>query len=247
LARTGLTADSLTTAETTLLAELDWWIDRHGDAGVPQAATSRVVAGAPYRLGRQVNNARQRHAHGQLAQTMVEQLQRRPGWRWNANPELRATQWDLKYEQLAAHLAQHDSLSELSTAVYQWLMRQRERLEQLEPDQQRRLLGLPAALERRDTRVHDFVAGARAWLAEHPEHDLGALRYASTARLPGHPEPYPLGRRATYYRRRYAGLEGTHPLPPDEVQLIAALPGWTWPLQDSFRRRSAPEQPSRPA
>lgn len=231
LHRAGINPTTLTTTETTFLDELDWWVTRHGDAIVPQRATTRDVAGRPYRLGKRVSEARIAHRRATLSEALTRELPQRPGWTWHGQ----AAKWDLQCAALAEHVAHHHRLPPADSAVYKWLMRQRAKLDTLPPEHARRLAGIPGALVRRDTRVPAFVHAAQTWLAADETRTMAALPYTETIDLDG--EAFPLGRRATYYRRRRAGLEGTHPLGNDETALIERLPGWDWTLRDRYRGR----------
>jgi hypothetical protein len=232
----GITERTPTTTEAVFLGELDWWVARHGDALVPQMATTpRIVRGRPYWLGKRVSEARIAHGRGVLSPALEHELPRRAGWAWRT---LEA-RWDASWGSHAAALEQHvaagGTISTLPSATYKWLMRQRARLNQLPADRIQRLQAVPGALVSRDTRVPDFVDAARTWLAQTPNRTMAALRYADTVSVDD--KHVPLGRRATYYRRRFHGLEGTHPLTPAEVTAIEALPGWTWKLQEQHRGR----------
>lgn len=238
LAAIGIDADSLTSAETTLLAELDWWTARHGHARVPQMATSRVVAGRPYWLGKRVSEARIAHRRGTLNAALTRELADRPGWTWHAQQSRHEALWKAKYQRLERHVARHGSLAGLDRVdrpTYRWLQRQRVRHPALSPDRAQRLARIPGALTGRDARVEVFVQAARAWLTADArgERDMSQLRYADTVELDG--ATIPLGRRATYYRRRYHGLEGTHGLTDEETAQIGSLPGWSWQLRERYR------------
>lgn len=229
----GLTAGSLTSSEDRMLRELDRWVTRHGDARVPQAATSRTVDGRPYLLGRRVADARYDYQRGTLAPVMVEALQRRPGWVWRVMEQRQDAMWETQYAALQAHVRTAGSLDGLAAGVYKWLLRQRADAE-LPAERRARLTAIPEAMTSRDTRVTAFVDVARAWLSADRDRTMADLKYADIVDADG--RAFPLGRRATYYRRRFAGLEGTHPLTPTETALIASLPGWSWTLQERYRR-----------
>lgn len=240
LAAIGMSNESITTTEATLLAELDWWVARHSSADVPQMAHSRTVAGTSYWLGKRVSEARVAHGRGTLAPALARQLEQRPGWSWRVREDRWDQQWETKAAALAEHVTTHGSLDGLEQATYQWLIRQRAALAKMPEDRKRRLKAIPGALDSRDTRVRDFVAAARAWLDQGPSgadamgRTMADLRYVDTVTLDTG-TTVPLGKRATYYRRRHAGLEGTHPLTAEEKAQIEELPAWTWQLQ--ARRR----------
>lgn len=232
----GVTAETPTRSEAILLTELDWWVTEHGDALVPQMAYSREVAGRPYWLGKQVSIARIAHRRGDLSAVLEAELPKRPGWTWNGGDAREGATWERHHGLLTQHVAEHGTLPPLRSATYKWLMRQRAKLGDLPAERARQLAEIPGALVRRDTRVPEFVRAARLWLAEDRERTMSALRYSATVTVDD--DTFPLGRRATYYRRRRAGLEGTHPLTDEETALIESLPEWDWALDERYRRRS---------
>lgn len=236
LAEAGITERTPTGTEAVFLAELDRWVDEHGDALVPQAAQT-VVAGEAYRLGKQVQDARVAHGHGTLSPALEHELPRRAGWAWRA---LGAASWNRHAAVLEQHVAGGGTISELPGATYKWLMRQRPRIDTMPAAQADRLRAVPGALIARDTAVPDFIAAARTWLAEDPSRTMAMLRKRDTVTIDG--VQVPVGKRAVYYRRRLKGLEGTYPLPQHEADAIAsALHGWTWESPGLGRRPEAEE------
>jgi hypothetical protein len=236
---------TLTAAQQRFLAILDLWVLEHGDAQVPQHAVVPGLDGEDYRLGLRVKDARRAHGGGRLPPAMVRELERRSGWSWTTRDDRQRTAWRHRLEELQRHVAATDGqLRELPTPLRRWLVAQRAQLAAgtLPPERLAQLERVPGALERRDTRVAAFVAAARAWLDAIEGRSMTQLKYTDTITIDG--QTVPLGRQATYYRRRYHSLAGTHPLPEHEVELIATLPGWRWELDERGRnRRRSTAQP----
>lgn len=79
---------------------------------------------------------------------------------------------------------------------------------------------------RPESPVETFVRTARTWLEAQPDGTTAAdLRTDTTVEVDG--SAYPLGKRASYYRRRHQGKEGS-PLSPNDTATIEAVPGWSW-------------------
>lgn len=233
-----------------LLQELRWWIDTHGSANVPQNATSRDVDGAPYPLGKRAHQVRNDYRAGELAPERVDELEQLPGWAWDP----RNAQWQDTLEQVRDHYRDHRTLEGLAEPLQRWVARQRHA--QLTDHQLAQLEVIPGALVDRRRRAGAFVVAARAWLQAQPESTtLADLPSSAVVHLrprtdvdlgtPGDDGliAYPVGKRATFYRRRFHGLEsgeGGARLHPDDVNAIEALPGWSWeldPIKSANRRR----------
>lgn len=243
LAAAGITATTANSVEQrqhrslqTFLRELDWWAAKHGDALVPQMARARKVAGEPYWLGKRVSEYRIAYGRGQLKPEVITELEKRPGWAWRVKEDRWERMWEANLNAVKQHLAKHGTLSGLDRANHVWLLRQRQlaadgampearlrRFQQEAPDALR-----PASA------VDAFLHAIRTWLKSHPQKDTTAIRYGDVVEIDG--QTYPLGKRATYYRRRYHGLEGRHPLTAEEVTAIEQLPGWPWQLRAHARR-----------
>ena len=226
----GITADTPTSREleqqrswTVFLTEFDWWVAKHGHGRVPQNATSRKVDGVPYPLGRRVAKHRHNHTKGLLTDAQAQDLDDRPAWIRNTYHD----HWEHRYTQLAAHVATKRPLTQLERPLALWLRDQRTNLDQLDPQRRQRLQKIPGALDRDlRSKVPEFVAAARTWLKRHPGQTMTALQDRDTLTING--EHIRLGHKATYYRRRYHHLEGTHPLTPTDITHIETLPGWKW-------------------
>lgn len=209
-------------AWTGFLEELDWWIARHGDARVPQSATS-CAGGVDYPLGQRVKNVRIRYRAGALSDTQVTELTAREGWSWDGYSARSSKVWSEHLTQLQAHVNERgtlDGLEGIDAPLSRWLRQQRN--EQLTTKQRRELARIPGALEERKTRLGDFIRALQAWISAESDRDAGDLRYADTHRVGSH--SIPLGRRAAYWRERYAAGQ----LSAAEVAALAAVPGWDW-------------------
>lgn len=215
----------------TFLEELDLYIAEHGHAAVPQATTTRNVNGKPYPLGRKVNVTRSRYRAEKLDADRAAQLQERPGWEWDAE----LARWQQKLGQVRAYYDEHHSLNGIPTALRQWVLRQRWQAKKdkenvkekgvLSPEQVKQLAEIPGILSTEP--LDDFVGAAHRWLEQNPGKtmaDLQARERVDTANHHG----YPVGKKVIYYRRRRAGLDGTHPLPDVDAARLEQLPGWSW-------------------
>lgn len=209
-------------AWTGFLEELDWWIAQHGDARVPQVATSSA-AGADYPLGQRVKNARIRYRAGSLSAAQISELAARRGWSWDGYSARSTKAWSEHLAQLRAYVSEHgtlDGLERSNSPLSRWLRQQR--AVQLTPRQRRELARIPGALEERKTRLGDFIMILQAWTSVEPDRDASALRYADTHRAGS--RSIPIGRRAAYWRERYAAGQ----LSAAEISALEAVPGWNW-------------------
>jgi Helicase associated domain len=221
------------------LDELDWWIEEHGDAAVPQTATSRSVDGAPYPLGRRVKAYRDRYRRGALDAERAASLEGRQGWSWDGYAPRSSRVWDQHLATIREYAAEHRSLDGLESAnapAARWLREQR--TAELTPAQRRQLARIPGALAQRKGRLEEFVAAMRGWLEAEPDRDAGAVQFSSVYRVGRN--DVPLGKRVAYWRSRYAAGR----LSAAEVDAIDALPGWSW---DPPRRRAEPAPDDAPA
>lgn len=201
------------------LTELDTYVDEHNHSRVSQHTTTP----SGYPLGRKVNEARTNYNADRLTLDRIKELNARPGWAWNAN----RGRWLDQFDRVAAFYREHQSLTGLPSAQRQWLLRQRWAQDHntLDSEQQRLLDQIPEAHAPRDT-VEMFIDAATQWLQDHPGSTLADVTGPSIIEHRG--KPYPLRKRMIYYRRRRAGLEGTHPLPEQDVARLEELPGWNW-------------------
>lgn len=227
-------------AWTEFLEQLDWWISQHGDGSVPQAATS-CADGVDYPLGQRVKNLRIRYRAGALSASQIADLASRAGWSWDGYSVRSSKVWSEHLAQLRAHVDERgglDGLEGINAPLSRWLRQQRN--EQLTAMQRRELARIPGALEERKTRHGDFLRALRDWISAEPERDAGDLRYADTHNIGGH--RIPLGRRAAYWRERYAAGQ----LDAAEISALAAVPGWDW-TPPTRRAPSPADVPSGPA
>lgn len=215
-----------------MLAQLDTWVAEHGTADVPQGARTTLADGESYWLGKRVSEARIAYRRGTLNPTMAKELDQRHGWVWHAY----TARWQQNLQRLTAHLEDGGTLTDAPPRLRHWLQEQRDR-DDLQESQRNQLAAIPGALDPGDLAVRRFVAAAYTWLAQDPDRDMAQLTFRTTVHHDG--EDIPLGKRATYYRRRHAALEGTHPLPDRHVAMIGRLPGWRWREEASTDRSVA--------
>lgn len=204
------------------LTELDWWVERHGDAAVPQAGVSYAQVEA-YPLGRRVKVHRVAYHRGVLAADRVRTMESRPGWSWEGHAARSSRSWQRQLAAVRAYVAENGSLEGLEAAnapVARWLRQQR--TEPLTPAQGRELRRIRGALQDRKGRFAEFVAALRGWMAIGPDRDAGAIRFSTVYRV-GRAE-YPLGRRTAYWRSRHAAGR----LSTTEIETLSSLPGWRW-------------------
>ena len=219
-------------AWTTFLGELDWWIAQHGDARVPQVATSRTIAGVAYPLGQRVKNQRIRYRQGTLEASRIRELEDRAGWSWSGYASRSASIWERRITALHNYVSEHGSLDGLEAVdalLSRWLRAQRDA--PLTSSQRRELGKIPGALEQRKSRLEEFLTMMRSWIAAEPGRDAGDVRFSTVFRIGR--QVIPLGRRVAYWRSRHAAGQ----LDDVTIAAIASLPGWDW---DSPTRRPAP-------
>lgn len=205
-----------------LLEEVRWWVWEHGSAAIPQHAVGRTdKTGRPFPLGVRVSALRAAHKHGRLSKAEAAEFEALPEWSWD--------HWDSIWRARFTEVATRFQTGDLTTRDRAWLGNQRRRWGKLRPEWQALFKAYPGLLEgAKQSRVEEFINACEQWLKEHPNHTLYAMPYAATVMVDG--EKIPVGRRATYYRRRYQGLEGSRRLSAAEIEKIEALPGWTWEM-----------------
>lgn len=219
----------------TFIQLLQAYADEHGHTRVPQNETV-LLDGREVALGRRVNQTRTRYRAGKLTPDQVAQLEQLPGWVWDAlGPATRAARWDATFAEIDQHRTEHGDLTKLPQRLRQWLLRQRRAAQagQLDQDRVEILLQLPGGIQTPGrSRVEHFAGAARTWLQAHPGSTIADLpRDGAVVHYQG--QDVDLYRRALYYRRRRAGLEGSRPLPDNEAKILQQLPGWTWQIQGS--------------
>lgn len=205
------------------LGELDWWVEQHGEAPIPQAATSREIGGAPYPLGQRVKTLRVRYRQGKLAESRIRELEARAGWSWSGYTARSASIWQRRIAALNGYVAEHGSLEGLEAAdplLARWLRAKRDA--PLTNTQRRELGRIPGALEQRREKLEEFLLAMRGWIAAEPDRDAGDLRFSTVFRIGR--VSIPLGRRAAYWRSRYAADQ----LDDATIAAVASLPGWEW-------------------
>lgn len=220
-----------------LLDEVRWWVWEHGDATVPSRALGRVRDGRPYRIGAQVTATRSAYRHGRLSAREAAAFEALPGWTW-----------DHVHDTWRAHL--DDVLTRwpllLTSEDRRWLALQRGKFERLPKERQALLEAVPGLLEYKgNRRVDQFIEAVTRWLSENPGKTTYSIGYRDEVKVRG--QVVQVGRKVTYYRRRYAGLEGRRPLAAAEIARIEALPGWTWSMSQRHVEASAHRRKARAA
>ena len=220
-------------AWSTFLEELDWWIEEHGEACVPQAATSRVIDGVPYPLGQRVKNQRIRYRQGTLGHSRIHELESRVGWSWSGYAARSSKIWERHVSALREYVSEHgslDGLEGINPLLSRWLRSQRDAA--LTSSQRRELGRIPGALEQRKVRLEEFLTAMRGWIAAEPGRDAGDVRFSTVFRIGR--QMIPIGRRVAYWRSRYAAGQ----LDDAAAAAIASLAGWEW-TQPSERHAPA--------
>lgn len=210
---------------TYVLDELRWWRWAHENLVIAPAAMGRPrPTGGSYPIGSHVAQARNAYRLGKLSADEVDAFEALPGWAWDHTD----SQWRDRFTRVLS------AWPDVSDEDRNWLNSQRRRYRKLRPTWRALLDEHPnLTAPQAPTPVETFHAAAKAWLEANPERTMYSMPYNATIEHDG--QTYPLGRRATYYRRRWAGLEGRHPLSDDDVQLIESLPGWDWDGSPSHR------------
>lgn len=201
-----------------LFDELCLWVLKHGDARVPQAAEGRKIGGQAYPLGTRVSALRSAHKQGKLSATETRMFERLPGWTWDY--------WDAEWrERFGRIIEQYPNVARKDRV---WLTGQRLRWDKLRPEWQQLMIDADLADTQDASRVSDFVRYARVWLEQNPGLTMRQMTWEATVEVDG--ETINVGRKVTYYRRRYRGLEGREPyeLSDDDIAQIEELPGWSW-------------------
>lgn len=200
-------------ATARLLDEVRAWTWEHGTSLVPYAEEGRTGT-----LGKRVMKVRALYRDGGLTRAETADFEALPGWSWDGRSGL----W---YSRLSDLLTRWpDALTADDRA---WLWFQRSRLDVMPPERVAALRDVPGLLDHRgNRRVDQFVKAMNVWLSAEPGRTCADLRVRSTAVVDG--REVPVGKRAVYYRRRYAGKERDATLTPAEVAQIEALPGWDW-------------------
>ena len=189
------------------------YIERHGDARVPQGYT---VDG--YQLGAWVNSQRSRHNQKKLEPDRAERLARLPGWVWKASE----AKWDEGFQHLQDFAKKHGHVRvpigyevdgfKLRT----WYANQRAKFDKLNPDRQRRLERLPGW----DDYSHEvkWEMGFQHLIAYLKEHGDAKVERPYVV------DGFPLGTWAMTQRLEFKkGKLAEH-----RVNRLAALPGWDW-------------------
>lgn len=203
-----------------LLDEVRWWVWVNGSADIPSRATGRVIGGKAYRIGAKVTSTRSAYRRGALSASEIAAFEALPGWTWDHVNDSWRARFDDVLTRWPTRLTSHDRA---------WLAAQRARFDTAPEERKVLLRSVPGLLDYRgNRRVDEFIEAVSRWLDEHPGQSTYSIGYSDEVKVRG--ETVQVGRRVTYYRRRYAGLEGRQPLSEDEIARIEALDGWTWQM-----------------
>lgn len=205
------------------------WIMAHPETAgdIPESALGRPqFGGAPYPLGSRVSYLRQVYRQGRLPASDAASFEALPGWAWD--------HWDHNWRRRFRAVRSRWP-HKLTDQDRRWLEVQRAGRDSLRPEWQDELEKVPGLLDPQvKSKVPAFVEACRQWLEANPGKTIADVDYKTDVVTPV--GVVNLGKRITYYRRRYRGLEGASrkPLPPDEVAALEGLPGWSW----EYARRS---------
>lgn len=225
-----------------LFDEVVWWTLNHGDADIPQHAVGRPgPTGKPFPLGSRVSALRLSYRQGRVAPADRAMFERLPGWTWHHLDSA----WKNRFVDVLSRWP--DRTTE---ADKKWLGVQRSRWDKLQPSWQAMFEAAPDMLNPPEaSKVRNFVDECWEWMRLNPGKNLADIAYRDT--IPGRDgQPIKLGRKVTYYRRRYTGKE-THAsrISEEEIALIETLPGWLWrppmgpePASGSRRHRDTTER-----
>lgn len=204
------------------LDEVRWWTWEHGQADIPSRATGRTIGGRPYRIGAKTTATRTAYRRGALSAAEIAAFEALPGWTWDHVKD----SWRDKFDDVLTRWP-----TRLTSGDRTWLAVQRSRYESLPEENKTLLRSVPGLLDYRgNRRVDEFIEAVSRWLDENPGKTTYSIGYSDCVKVRG--ETVQIGRRVTYYRRRYLGREGTKPLTESEIARIEALPGWSWEMSE---------------
>ena len=202
------------------LQHLEEFVQRNGNARV---AAKCVFNG--YRLGTWVNSQRTRYAEGSLEVERIRRLESVSGWAWDARADI----WEEGFQHLSNYVAEHgDSrvpkpYMSGDFRLGQWVGVQRSNNNRgnLCTARRERLEALPGWSW--DVKTDLWLDGYRRLKSYTERHgELPTQSYAET-------DGYKLGSWVTTQRDSHTNGR----LDDEQIQLIAALPGWTWNTRDT--------------
>lgn len=189
--------------------------DEHGTAMVP----ADVVLDR-FSVGKWARAQHVSHAAGRLPEALTARLEALPGWLWTTVDE----RWEVGLRTLHDYVAEHGTADVPAGAQLDgyrlglWVRRHREdhRAGDLSPDQVDALEALPGwRWGGTEQQWDEGIAALRSYVAEH-----GVASPAQKTVIDG----FPLGMWVHHRRQQYR--QGV--LARDRVQVLEALPGWTW-------------------
>lgn len=207
------------------LRELDAWIAETGSAYVPQAITRPTANDSSYALGKRLHHYIGRYHKGLLTSQQITDLESRPGWTWTPKSARSRSVWQHNLDAVQAFVNEHgtlDQIDQLNPTAARWL--RRARTAKLTVAQRKQLERIPGASVDRRSALADFIDAVRLWTST--GRSAGSIPAAATQALNG--TTVRIGRRARYFRERYAnGL-----LDDTTVAALESLPGWSWGPRD---------------
>lgn len=208
-------------------AELEAYVERHGDARVPQDH----LTATKFALGTWVRGNRRRRR--ELTPAQVDKLEGLAGWSWN----LHETLWWEGFGRLRDYIAEHGHARIPSTyrgpdgfALHQWCSAQRTEIAagRLPADREQALRDLTVFSLRPADARWDAGITALAVFVDAEGHASPVQRYVS-------PGGFRLGQWVHNVRRRRADLDA------DQIREVEAFSGWSWDPQDSLWRKGLDE------
>lgn len=208
-------------------AELQAYVERHGDARVPY----NHLTAARFALGSWVRGNRRRRR--ELTHEQVAKLESLAGWTWN----LHETLWWEGFARLRDYIATHGHARIHSGyrepdgfALHQWACAQRAEIAagRLPADREEALRSLELFSLRPSDSRWDAGIDALAAFVEAEGHASPIQGYIS-------PGGFRLGLWVHNVRRRRATLDA------DQIREVEAFPGWSWDPQESLWRKGIAE------
>lgn len=223
-----------------LFDEVCFWYWEQGHSRIPQRGRGRQLAKpkrarppagsqqdddkapASFPLGFQVSELRAAYRRERLSEVDIDLFERTfPDWSWDPA----ADDWEQRFRSVIGRWP------ELTDDDRAWIRLQRRRWESLGEHRQGLLTQQSGLIEAHNpSRVDEFVEAVRDWMDESGASSAAHIPYQATVMIKGF--KYPVGRKVTYYRRRYQGLEGRgkNALGDADIASIESIPGWSWAM-----------------
>lgn len=224
----GWTWDVLDDKFEQAFSRLQRYVDRHGDARVPDSYEDDG-----YKLGAWVGIQRQRKAKGVLSPDRAKRFDELPGWTW----DWRTSQWEEDFTRLQTYVEQNGharvprSYTVDGDPLGFWVQHQRQFRAKgiLSGDREHRLEALPGwSWDTRLDQWEEVFTRLQAYVKRNG--DAGVPLTCIDA------DGYKLGVWVGTQRGRYAGQPGKARLSSDQRHRLEALPGWRWDARDSAEK-----------